>query len=212
MDAKKEREDVPRVAVDNLHDWARIRKSYADTARAQLEVRLARERRTPAEQERLRATLDAFIERAFEMCKPNLRVNGRNFEELDADEQGGIEPFDEGLDRHIWSLSDQRLQWDGEIARKRREKPAEVQRLMQELLETQRAVDDAEAEEYAAVQADEGASAPAPDLPEEVYAQVEDTARRTFALVDELQQSVRLQHERSERLKVATAEVKNLKP
>lgn len=76
---------------------------------------------------------------------------------------GGIEPFDEGLDRHIWSLSDQRLQWDGEIARKRREKPAEVQRLMQELLETQRAVDDMEAEEYAAVVADEDENSLEPD-------------------------------------------------
>lgn len=66
-------------------------------------------------------------------------------------------------------------------------------------------------------------------VPEGAYTKVEDTARRTFALVDELQQvrvavqpgrasifiilqSVRLQHERSERLKVATAEIKNLKP
>ena len=93
------------------------------------------------------------------MSKANLRINGRNFEELNAEEQGAlhlcppassfaenqfhalgsIEPFDEGLDRHIWSLSDQSLQWDGEIARKRREKPVEVERLMRELVEAQSA-------------------------------------------------------------------------
>lgn len=65
-----------------------------------------------------------------------------------------MEPFDEGLDRHIWSLSDQSLQWDGEIAKKRREKPQEVHRLMKELLETQHAVDEQEAEEYAQVEED----------------------------------------------------------
>lgn len=119
------------------------------------------------------------------MCKPNLRVNGRNFEEFNAEEQGsslpalvyclpmhstdrstnyvcigGIEPFDEGLDRHIWSLSDQRLQWDGEIARKRREKPRDVLRLMKELLETQQAVDEMEREEYDAVELIEGEGEP----------------------------------------------------
>lgn len=118
------------------------------------------------------------------MCAPNLRINGRSFEELNADEQStpslppsplpsslspaletdaprtdGIEPFDEGLDRHIWALADQRLQWDGEIARKRREKPAEVHRLLRELLATQRAADEQEAAEYAALALDAGADA-----------------------------------------------------
>ena len=114
---------------------------------------------------------------------------------FDAD---GIEPFDEGLDRHIWSLSDQRLQWDGEIARKRREKPDEVQRLMQELLETQRAVDEMEAEEYATVVDDDRPEEPDCELcslfveddtdketvPEQTYAAAEDTARKTFAIVE----------------------------
>ena len=73
---------------------------------------------------------------------------------------GGIEPFDEGLDRHIWSLSDQRLQWDGEIARKRRDKPRDVHRLMKELLETQQAVDEMEKEEYDAIELIEGEEEP----------------------------------------------------
>lgn len=66
----------------------------------------------------------------------------------DAGLAGFIEPFDEGLDRHIWSLSDQSLQWDGEIARKRREKPVEVERLMRELVEAQKAVDEEEEEAF----------------------------------------------------------------
>ena len=61
------------------------------------------------------------------------------------------DPFDEGLDRLIWSLSDQSLQWDGEISQRRRDKPREVLRLMRELVAEQHAVDDAEAREYAEI-------------------------------------------------------------
>lgn len=33
------------------------------------------------------------MERTFEMCKPNLRVNGRNYEDLNAEEQGSSHPL-----------------------------------------------------------------------------------------------------------------------
>lgn len=48
-----------------------------------------------------------------------------------------IEPFDEALDRHIWSLSDQRLKWDREIARTRVERPREVEAMLQDLFDRQ---------------------------------------------------------------------------
>jgi hypothetical protein len=48
-----------------------------------------------------------------------------------------IEPFDEALDRHIWSLSDQRLKWDREMARTRTEKPREVESMLQDLFDRQ---------------------------------------------------------------------------
>lgn len=51
-----------------------------------------------------------------------------------------IEPFDEALDRHIWSLSDQRLKWDREIARTRAEKPKEVETMLQDLFDRQHEV------------------------------------------------------------------------
>lgn len=46
--------------------------------------------------------------------------------------------FDEALDRRVWSLSDQRLKWDLEIAKKRRGIPTEVENLMKDLLEKQK--------------------------------------------------------------------------
>jgi hypothetical protein len=52
-----------------------------------------------------------------------------------------MEPFDEALDRHIWSLSDQRLKWDREIASRRRTRPAEVEMLVHEIHNQHRDVD-----------------------------------------------------------------------
>ena len=105
-----------------------------------------------------------MIERTFEMCKPNLRINGKNYEDMNEVEEGvypsprcsarlevgrflGIEPFDESFDRHIWSLSDQSLNLDGEVARERREEPEKMRALMQTILEKQNAVDEKEAED-----------------------------------------------------------------
>jgi hypothetical protein len=97
-----------------------------------------------------------YLDIAFGIAKPNLRVNGRNFEDFDENDAGAsirhmshriyilthlalieIEPFDEALDRHIWSLSDQRLKWDREIARTRTEKPREVETMLQDLFDRQ---------------------------------------------------------------------------
>ena len=96
-----------------------------------------------------------FVDQTLDIARPNLRVNGRNFEEFEQDEQGKYlsfhlsysslkehkkpeeEPFDESLDRRVWSLSDQRLKWDLELALKRRETPTAIQELMQELAAAQ---------------------------------------------------------------------------
>ena len=51
-----------------------------------------------------------------------------------------IEPFDEALDRETWSLYNQRLQWDLELATKRQRRPQEVVDLLGSLLKVQEAV------------------------------------------------------------------------
>jgi hypothetical protein len=52
-----------------------------------------------------------------------------------------MEPFDEALDRHIWSLSDQRLKWDREIGVRRRTRPTEIEALVQGVYTQHRSVD-----------------------------------------------------------------------
>ncbi|KAH7890971.1 hypothetical protein F5I97DRAFT_2071453 [Phlebopus sp. FC_14] len=69
--------------------------------------------------------LPIFMDSLLEIARPNLRINGRTTEDPYEDED--VEPFDEALDRHIWSLSDQRLKWDKEIAGRRRIRPREIE-------------------------------------------------------------------------------------
>lgn len=66
--------------------------------------------------------------------------------------------FDEALDRRVWSLSDQRLKWDLEMALKRRGVPQEVEELMRDLIAQQRAYDDSQRpDEESTMDVDDGA-------------------------------------------------------
>ncbi|KAH8105471.1 hypothetical protein BXZ70DRAFT_1075444 [Cristinia sonorae] len=202
-------EGIPRIAVDSLEDWYRIKQSYTTAAISAFERRVASTPRSTQDIARLREHLNRFIDKTFEMSKPNVRVNGRNFEEINEDEQG-MEPFDEGLDRHIWTLSGQSLNLDGEVADKRREEPERQVKLLESVLERQRAFDEKEAEELAKMGGDVEMDA-GETLPEETFAEIQTVAQQTFAMVQELQQSVATQHERSTRLTTVTAEIKALK-
>ena len=51
-----DREEVPRISVDNLYDWERIKKSYADAAYAQLDART--KGRSKEDKARLRAAME----------------------------------------------------------------------------------------------------------------------------------------------------------
>ncbi|KAI9429884.1 hypothetical protein H4582DRAFT_2114087 [Lactarius indigo] len=59
-----------------------------------------------------------FIDTTFEKAEPNVRINGKNFEE--------VKDGDDALDRETWSLYNERLQWDLELATKRRKRPQET--------------------------------------------------------------------------------------
>ena len=103
-------------------------------------------------------TSSQFIETTFEKAKLNIRINGKKFEDLKDEDDGTlsqgswlalgfslsslnldreVEPFDEGLDRETWSLYNQRLQWDLELATKRRNRPREVADLLENLFKVQ---------------------------------------------------------------------------
>ncbi|KAI0948501.1 hypothetical protein AcW1_005466 [Taiwanofungus camphoratus] len=197
-----QREDLSRISVDSLQDWQRIKANYTSAALSALDEELAMSG-SAAEKDVLLRHLQQFIDRAFDMTKRNLRINGRNFEDVDEDEQEE-EPFDEGFDRHIWSLAEQSLKWDREIAAKRRERPKEVETLMEDLLERRRAFDEETVD-------DEEPEIMHEDLSATTYDNVEQVSLQIYAISEELKQSVPVQSERSERVRTVASEMKALK-
>ncbi|TFK42847.1 hypothetical protein BDQ12DRAFT_732446 [Crucibulum laeve] len=132
------REDLPRVSVETVKDWERLKSNYKQAALARLDGHL--NGTTTLERDALVAHLNEFIDQTFKIAEPNLRINGHTFESLDQDGQN-MEPFDEALDRRIWSLADTRLQWHKRIAEARRQTPVYLKTSLLDLLR-QRQVDD----------------------------------------------------------------------
>lgn len=79
----QEHDLVPRITVERQVDWHRVQENANAALTQSLEDRL---RTLPADEaQRLRpkleAELDAIRQRMWDMAKPNLRVNGFNYEE-----------------------------------------------------------------------------------------------------------------------------------
>ncbi|PCH39570.1 hypothetical protein WOLCODRAFT_141311 [Wolfiporia cocos MD-104 SS10] len=205
-------EDITRISIDTLQDWQRVRANYTAAAMQVFNEEMANSMDDlSGERQVLERYMQQFIQSTFEMTRENLRVNGRNYEDVEMDEEE--EPFDEGLDRHIWALSEQSLKWDREIAQKRRETPREVERLIGELLERQREVDADEdaSENQEDVDMAGGAIPKADPALEAALERTTKVATRVEAMVAKLQQKVPLQTERTERVQTVAAEVKALK-
>ncbi|KAJ3788785.1 hypothetical protein GGU11DRAFT_343818 [Lentinula aff. detonsa] len=195
MSASKE--DL-RVSIETMSDWSRIKANYAQAARTSLAKELIA--RNLSESSALSQHLDQFMQNTFQLVQPNLRVNGQSFDERSED---NIEPFDESLDRHVWSLHDQRLGLQKTIAVTRRVEPSKIEKTMSGSLEQYHKLDALESE--------------LEDLPEDLSMDVDDTAAfrpevdallRTAAWAQELSQSIPNQTERTTRLKNVTAELK----
>ncbi|KAI0057094.1 hypothetical protein BV25DRAFT_1863798 [Artomyces pyxidatus] len=200
------RAEYPRISVESRQDWQRVKANFAQAVYASFDERLAAAGLT-ASRASLAPYVQKFIDETFEKAKPNVRVNGQNLEELE--ELNGdpdVEPFDEPLDKEIWSLSDQRLQWDREVGNERRTKPQEVATLLENMFAAQRAADLEEADDD--IDEDEHAES---DVDGETLAEAENTFGQLASLAESLHQTVQTQQERTTRLKVVEKEIKALK-
>ncbi|PPQ63181.1 hypothetical protein CVT24_005726 [Panaeolus cyanescens] len=192
------REDFSRVSIGSVQQWHTLKSNFREAALQQLESSGLSAKDKAAVQEHL----EQFVERTFSLAQTNLRINGQNFESLVHDGKE-MEPFDEALDRQIWSLADTRLQWHKRIAETRRTVPIEIQSNVSALLDQHRTLDIAELSVE-------------PELDEESSAEegksLEEVATRLIALSNELEQTVSKQSERAVELKTTALEIKNLRP
>ncbi|TFK26356.1 hypothetical protein FA15DRAFT_290184 [Coprinopsis marcescibilis] len=195
------REDLPRISVDKVEDWKRVGSNCNEAAASILDEEIRR-RRLESERDALNKHMQEFISRTMLVAQPNLRVNGNSFDSLDAQD---TETFDEALDRRIWSLADTRFQWDKRITENRKNVPGEIAASVSQALQQHQQFDNEELEEgEIEVPEDSGDAIPGLEL-------VTESVLKTSALTKELSQTIRKQQERSERVKVVSAEVKALR-
>ncbi|KAF8894388.1 hypothetical protein BD779DRAFT_1500776 [Infundibulicybe gibba] len=189
------REDLPRVSIDSIQNWEHVKSRYAQAILTKLETELSATG-TLEERAALLAHINEYIESTWSIARPNLRVNGQNLELLDEHGQD-MEPFDESLDRRIWSLADTRLKWHKRIAETRRKVPATIENEFIEICKTGLQTDPSDVIDLVA---DDNT----------IYPQQSgyDTIP---AWGDELNQMIPIQRERSEILKAVTTEAKALK-
>ncbi|KAH0830461.1 hypothetical protein J3R83DRAFT_1886 [Lanmaoa asiatica] len=198
MDA---REDLPKVSIETEQDWKRIQQNLSAALLARLDTELEFHGQS-GDKDALLPHVDQFLEALFDIARPNLRINGRSTDEPCVDEDD-VEPFDEALDRHIWSLSDQRLKWDKEIADRRRSRPEAIEKLVMESL-AQHHVCNLEVLEKSNAHADIN--------PKQVDCELQQTLLNAVPLVHRLIQSIQTQQSRANRINSISAEVKALKP
>ncbi|PAV22349.1 hypothetical protein PNOK_0230600 [Pyrrhoderma noxium] len=199
MAERNDKDELPRVSIDTFQDWMRIKSNIKIASEATLDAKLA-QLGILHQRDIFLAHLNQFNERAFELAKPNLRINGRNYTDYNEGEHEA-DQFDESLDRRVWSLSDQRLKWDLEIATKRRGIPSDVESLMRDILAQQREHDESHFPDRNI------------DM-EETEEDPEDATEVTQELSElatELQESLAEQLERVERARQVDNEIRNLR-
>lgn len=194
MDA---REDLPKISVETEQDWRRLQRNISTAFFDRLDLELESQG-VGQDRELFLPHINQFLDTLFAITRPNLRINGRTTEEPCDDDDEKIEPFDEALDRHIWSLSDQRLKWDREIGGRRRTRPTEVEALVQGVYIQHRGVDmdvDANQESYLS------------DLDDsQLDLAMEETFLNAVTMSAQLSQSISMQYERANRLTAVSSD------
>ncbi|KAI9568416.1 hypothetical protein HD554DRAFT_766247 [Boletus coccyginus] len=200
MDA---REDLPKVSIETEQDWRRIQQNLSAAFLARLDTELESHGQA-GDREALLPHVHQFLDTIFDIARPNLRINGRtsSADEPCSDEDD-VEPFDEALDRHIWSLSDQRLKWDKEIADRRRSRPQDVEKLVTESLAQHHACD---------VEMLDESEARVDVSVKQVDSELQHMLLNAVSLAPQLLQTIKSQRGRADRIKSVSAEVKALKP
>ncbi|KAF8497141.1 hypothetical protein F5888DRAFT_1634631 [Russula emetica] len=206
MDDAESREDIPRISIDTLRDWHRIKANFSKAVLEQFDQAI-RQSGLESERASLLPHVQQFIETTFEKAKLNVRINGKKFEDLKDEDDGKSNRSTKALDRETWSLYNQRLQWDLELATKRRSRPREVADLLENLFKVQ---DAALAELDKSVGEDE--DRPDTSLPDEgILVETSETFSKVAALSEGLHQTVKTQHERIRRLQDVEEEVNAIK-
>ncbi|KAK2467127.1 hypothetical protein APHAL10511_001385 [Amanita phalloides] len=195
MSTTDAREDLPRISIENTQSWQQLIARYKETVLRRLEedigTSLANER------DALRPHVLRFIDQTLSTARPNLRINGQPYEHSDDNQ---CEPFDEALDRRIWSLADTRMQWLKRVADTRRNLPIAIATEVTAMAEAHQLTENhiwSDTQFHESVTSD--------------VCLHKDNIHKLIVLGDELNQTLPEQCHRAEKTKAAAAEIRTHK-
>lgn len=194
-----------RISISTVHEWRQIKENITAALKQSFESNLAGTRASKKDQEAARKALDEYLEGIFVAMKKNVRVNGQEMDSVNEDELD-TEPFDEALDRKIWSLNATNLDWHKQLAHQSKSQPQEIQGMLSTVLEERQQFD-------AMSVSDDGEEEVIPDIEDATarFEQIEDVFGETQALNREIVQSLSTQKERVQRDIEVEADMKHLR-
>ncbi|KIY69617.1 hypothetical protein CYLTODRAFT_420561 [Cylindrobasidium torrendii FP15055 ss-10] len=182
---------VGKIAVDTPADLERIKQNFVKVTMEVLEKELTRSK--VDDRDALVANAMAWADQTFDLLRANVRINGASEDDREQEEES--EPFDEGLDRSIWSLADSRLGWQKKLGELRREVPSEVAARIAKVQGRDEGLVENDVEMHEDVLPGEGDK-----VLEEQREIVEEAMRSVVAMRTDLVQTIPLQRSRAEKL------------
>ncbi|KAG8904075.1 hypothetical protein FRB99_002311 [Tulasnella sp. 403] len=126
--------DQSRINVESIEEWNKIKQSFTEAMSTTLDKKLGA-KSTKIERDAVLAHLMHWRDRTFDLAKENVRVNGIDLEKYqDEEEEEELEPYDEVLDRRLWTHFAEGLSWQSTLAKRRREEPLNAERLVEDLI------------------------------------------------------------------------------
>ncbi|WWC64534.1 uncharacterized protein I303_107144 [Kwoniella dejecticola CBS 10117] len=119
---------LSRLIIDREPEWLRVKDNVSLALMGAMETRLATMsggkdgEAAKAMRNELEGRIGRIRDKMFEMSKYNLQVNGQKYEDFVEATEG----FDETLDRTIWGLQTERVDWETRMAQKRKTLPESI--------------------------------------------------------------------------------------
>ncbi|KAG9017177.1 hypothetical protein FRB90_001443 [Tulasnella sp. 427] len=197
--------DQSRICVESIDEWNRVKQNFTDSMVQLLNKKFGTG--TSAEKAALLAHLMQWRDRTFELAKPNVRINGINMEEfVEEEEEQELEPYDEVLDRRLWTHFSESLAWQHTLALRRRHEPVNAQNFIEDLLLRERQFEEENTPPYLDITGPSVVPSVIPGLPTELP-EISDTHVATMQMVQDWHENFPKLLEKADRVEaVATVD------
>ncbi|KAG8934426.1 hypothetical protein FRC01_003100 [Tulasnella sp. 417] len=202
--------DQSRICVESIEEWNRVKQNFTDSMVQLLNTKFGE--RSSTEKDALLAHLIQWRDKTFEIAKPNVRINGINMEEFtEEEEEQELEPYDEVLDRRLWTHFSESLAWQHTLALRRRHEPINAQNFIEDLILREREFEEENTPPYLDINVPPMAPTIIPGLPNELP-EIDETHGATLQMLQDWRENLPKLLEKADRVEAVAAVDSRLTP